>query len=157
VGHVPVLPTAASTRVAVRTAPAAPPRPPAAVVSRAVVTRAAPPPAPPRFDQKLAVIRENKAPVAPTVAARIAPNAASPALPARRVAAGAGTVRLAPAQRNAARQKPVEPVTASRAPAGGRPPAAVPPAAAARETQNHAPTPAPARPQPGAESRPGER
>jgi len=70
-GALPVVPTAASTRVSVRTAPAA--RPQAAVVSRAVVARMAPPPAPPRFEQKLAVIRQNGGrPVAPAAAAQLA-------------------------------------------------------------------------------------
>ena len=149
-GRIPVLPTASSVRVAARPASAPPPRPPAAVVSRAVVTRSAPPPAPPRFDQKLATIRENKAPVAAAAAARLSPNAAAPVVAVR--PAEAGNVRLVPAQPNAARQKTVQPVTESRA-AGARVPAA-PPAAAARGTQAVAPTPAPARPQPGAETRP---
>ncbi len=144
-GRVPVLPTASSVRLAARPGSAPAPRPPAAVVSRSVVTRSAPPPAPPRFDQKLATIRENKAPVAPAAAARLVPNAAASVVPVRSVAAEAGNVRLSPAQPNAARQKQVQPVTASRG---------APPAAAARETQPLRPTPAPARPQPGAETRP---
>ena len=152
VGRVPVLPTASSTRIAIRTATAPPPRPPATVVSRAVVTRSVPPPAPPRFDQKLAVIRESRAPVTAPAAARLAPKTAAPVVPFRSAVAEAGNVRLAPAQPNAARQKQVEPVTASRAPAARAPQPPGGTAGTAREAQRVAPTPA--RPQPGAESRP---
>ncbi|MGE5413955.1 MAG: DUF6600 domain-containing protein, partial [Syntrophomonadaceae bacterium] len=150
VGRVPVAPTVASMRVSVRPNAAPASRPPAAVVQRAVVTRAAPPPAPPRFDQKLAMIRENKAPVAPQAAARIAPNAARQVVASRPVASEQGNVRLAPKQTTGgAPGKRVVPVTASTA-AGQRvaPAPAVPP----REVQG-APTPVPARP--GAEPRPG--
>ncbi len=152
VGRVPVAPTVAAMRVSVRPSAAPAPRPPAAVVQRAVVTRAAPPPAPPRFDQKLAVIRENQVPVAPQVAARIAPNAAKPVVAVRPVASEAGNVRLAPKQTTGpAPSKRVEPVTAATA-AGQR--AAPAPAAPPREARE-APTPVPARPRPGAEARPG--
>ena len=95
---VPVMPTVQSTRVSLRTQTAVA-RPPAAVAQRSVVARVAPPPAQPRFDQKLAVIRENKAPVAPQQAARLAAanGARSTApVPVRAAAAESGRVTFAP-------------------------------------------------------------
>jgi hypothetical protein len=126
---VPVLPTVQSTRVSVRTATNVA-RPSAAVVQRSVVTRVAPPPAPPRFDQKLAVIRESKAPVAPTQAARLAvqqqARAAAP-VPVRAAAAESGRVTLQPrapqagtaSAREAARPMPT-PRPIQTAPVAGR-------------------------------------
>ncbi len=122
-GPIPIVPTAASLRVAVRTDAPAAPRPPAAILSRQVVARVAPPPAPPTFQAKLAVINENRgAPVAPAVAARISvenrgrPQSITTVRPA---AAETGQVQLAPrggnAQTQGARQP--APVTAFR----GRP------------------------------------
>lgn len=97
-GTVPVLPTNASLRATVRSQAAAP-RPPAAVLARSVVARVAPPPAPPSFQQKAAAIRENRRPVDPTSAARIATQAgpqARAAVPVRSVVADQGRVTLAP-------------------------------------------------------------
>ncbi|HEY1251278.1 MAG TPA: DUF6600 domain-containing protein [Thermoanaerobaculia bacterium] len=127
-GAVPVLPTVASTRVAVRpqTSAAAVVRPPAAIVSRAVVARVAPPPAPPRFQQKLAVIQENKRPVDPVAAARLTTQAqARPqaAVAVRPVANAGGNVTLAPRQgataSTAARSRPA-PAPVAAAPVRGR-------------------------------------
>jgi hypothetical protein len=122
-GPIPIVPTAASLRVAVRADAPAALRPPAAILSRQVVARVAPPPAPPTFQAKLAVINENRgAPVAPAVAARISvenrgrPQSITTVRPA---AAETGGVQLAPrggaAQTQGARQP--APVTAFR----GRP------------------------------------
>jgi hypothetical protein len=112
VGRVPVLPTAASIRVAAR--PAAATAPPAAIASRTVVTRSAPPPAPPTFQQKLAVIQENKAPVANRAAAPAASAAARPIVAAKPVTSTSGSVQLAPRSAQPAQNaKRVEPVTAA--------------------------------------------
>ena len=122
-GPIPIVPTAASLRVAVRTDAPAAPRPPAAILSRQVVARVAPPPAPPTFQAKLAVINENRgAPVAPAVAARISvenrgrPQSITTVRPA---AAETGRVQLAPrgGETRATSEKRPEPVTAFR----GRP------------------------------------
>ena len=132
VGRVPVVPTAASIRVAAR--PAAAAAPPAATASRTVVTRSAPPPAPATFQQKLAMITENKAPVANRAAAPAAA-AAKPIVAAKPAASPSGSVQLAPrggaSTQNAKR---VEPVTsappraaAAEKPAAAPPPRAVPP------------------------------
>lgn len=124
-GTVPVLPTLASTRVSARAAVSAP-RPPAAILARPVVARVAPPPAPPRFEQKLALIRENRAPVQPAVAARLATQTeAQPraAIPVRPVVAQPGRVTLAPraaSSSTSARVQAVPPV-APVAPVRGRP------------------------------------
>ncbi len=111
-GAMPVLPTIASTRVSVRTG-AAVVRPPAAVVARTVVARVAPPPAPPRFQQKLAVIQENKRPVDPVAAARLTTQAQGQprsAVPVRPAVNTAGNVTLAARQgasaATAARSRP---------------------------------------------------
>ncbi len=122
-GPLPMVPTAASLHVAVRTGLPAPPRPPAAIVARAVVARVAPPPAPPTFQAKLAVIRENRgAPVAAAQAAKISvenrgrPQAVTNIRP---VSAEAGRVTLAPRAGVAGAQvRKVEPITAQ--PARGR-------------------------------------
>jgi hypothetical protein len=118
-GPLPVVPTAASLRVAARAGLPAPLRPPTKVMERAVVARVAPPPAPPTFQAKLTVIRENRgAPVAPVDAAKIAvenrgrPQATTLVRP---VAAEPGKITLAPrgkAAENpaAARPEPVAPV-----------------------------------------------
>ena len=121
-GRVPILPTAASLRVAVRTDVRAP-RPPAAILARQVVARAAPPPAPPTFRAKLALINQNQgAPVSASAAARISvENRGRPqSVGTVRPAAGeTGQVRLAPRGGNAEtkRGRQIEPVTAFR----GRP------------------------------------
>ena len=121
-GPVPIVPTAASLRMAVRTDAVAAARPPAAVSTRQVVARVAPPPAPPTFRAKLAVITENQgAPVAPAVAARISvENRGRPqSVTTVRPAAEAGQVQLAPragSTETRGERKP-EPVTAFR----GRP------------------------------------
>ncbi len=117
-GAVPIVPTTASLRVATRGAPAV--RPPAAVAERAVVTRSAPPPAPPRFDQKVAVIRENKGrPVTMAEAANISTKDNRPAQPVRAVRPAAeesGRVTFVPKTEGSNAPKP-EPVAANR----GRP------------------------------------
>ncbi len=121
-GPIPIAPTAASLRVAVRAGAAAAPRPPAAIIARQVVARVAPPPAPPTFQAKLAVINENRgAPVAPAVAARISvENRGRPqAVTSVRPAAETGRGQLAPrgGEARATGEKRPEPVTAFR----GRP------------------------------------
>ncbi len=98
-GPVPIVPTAASLRMAVRTDAVAAARPPASISTRQVVARVAPPPAPPTFRAKLAVITESQgAPVAPAVAARISvENRGRPqSVTTVRPAAEAGQVQLAP-------------------------------------------------------------
>lgn len=119
-GPIPILPTRASLRVAVRTDLPAPSRPPEAVGARSVVARMAPPPAPPVFSQKAELILENRgAPVDPAAAARISveergsPRAISRISP---VAASDGRVSLAPRNQSAAPAR-VEPVAQWR----GRP------------------------------------
>lgn len=148
-GAVPVIPTAASTRISLRTASAA--RPPAAAVSRAVVVRVAPPPAPPRFDQKLAVIRQNGgAPVAPKAAAQLTVQQGSQtrgATEVRSAVASSGGVTLAPARPSAAAASHVQPVS----PVKGRPLAP-----ADHPVSTDARAPAAERPaQPAQEARPG--
>ncbi len=116
-GTAPVLPTVASIRFSQRTQASAP-RPPAAIVARPVVARVAPPPAPPNFQQKLAVIRENRgAPVSTVAATRIAtqseaqggqPRSVAPVRPA---VSDSGRVTLAPSTRASSGAAP------SRAPA----------------------------------------
>jgi len=94
---VPVMPTVQSTRVSLRPQTAVA-RPSAVVASRTVVARVAPPPAQPRFDQKLAVIRENKAPVAPKQAAQLtasSPRSTAP-VPVRPATSESGRVTFAP-------------------------------------------------------------
>ena len=97
-GPIPIMPTAASLKVAVRRdAPVL--RPPAAIQARQVVARVAPPPAPPTFQAKLSVINENRgAPVTAAVAARISvENRGRPqSVTSVRPAAEAGQVQLAP-------------------------------------------------------------
>jgi hypothetical protein len=121
-GPVPIVPTAASLRMAVRTDAVAAVRPPAAILTRQVVARSAPPPAPPTFRAKLAVITQDQgAPVAPAVAARISvENRGRPqSVTTVRPAAEAGQIQLAPrggSTENRGGPKP-EPVTAFR----GRP------------------------------------
>ena len=119
-GPLPVVPTAAALRVAVRTEASAAPRPPAAIVERSVVVRAAPPPAPPTFQAKLGVITENRgAPVAPEAAARISvenrgrPRTVTDVRPA--VEAPGRGVQLAPRSAEAGeRGRRPEPITAPR-------------------------------------------
>jgi hypothetical protein len=125
VGRVPVLPTAASIRVAAR--PAGATAPPAATASRTVVTRSAPPPAPPTFQQKLAAITENKAPVARPVAPATA-SAAKPIVAAKPAASPSGSVQLAPrggaSTQSAKRVEPVSSAPPRSAPAAAEKPAA---------------------------------
>ncbi len=107
-GTVPIMPTHESIRVVSRQAAVA--RPPASAVSRTVVTRSAPPPAPPRFDQKVAVIRENRGrPVTSAEATNLAPRDGRAAQPVRPAAAEAGRVTLAPKTENSRAPRP-EPV-----------------------------------------------
>jgi hypothetical protein len=117
-GAIPIAPTRESLRVSTRQAAAV--RPPAAVASRTVVTRMAPPPAPPRFDNKVAVIRENKGrPVTTVEADRIVTRegrTAQPARAARPAAAESGRVTFAPKTGSSQATQP-EPVVPSR----GRP------------------------------------
>jgi FecR protein len=127
VGRVPVLPTTASIRVAARQAPA--PAPPAAIASRTVVTRSVPPPAPPTFQQKLAVIQENKAPVANRAVAPAAATGARTIVAAKPAMSTSGSVQLAPRAASAQNTKRVEPVTSApprSAPASSSKPAAAP-------------------------------
>jgi FecR protein len=147
VGRVPVAPTAASTRVSVRqTAPA----PPAAVVSRAVVTRSVPPPAPPRFEQKIATIRESRAPVMAQTTSRASATGAAPArpiIPVTSVGAPGGSVRLAPRNASAQTANRVEPVAPSTGARPGAPaarpnePVPRPGEMAARPSNDQRPTP----------------
>jgi len=119
VRSVPMLPTVQSTRVSLRQGTA--PRPPAAVVQRSVVARVAPPPAQPRFEQKLAVIRENRAPVAPTQAIRLAaqqPARASAPVAIRSAVSESGRVTLqprAPQARDASAPAAARPMPTPRA------------------------------------------
>jgi len=111
-GAVPVVPTQASIRVSTREVAAA--RPPQPVAQRTVVTRVAPPPAPPRFDDKVAVIRQQRgAPVDPLEAQKIATQRgqARPAVAVRPAASQQGRVDLQPrGQTTQARQpQPVAP------------------------------------------------
>jgi hypothetical protein len=157
-GAIPVLPTLASTRVSVRAGAAAVVRPPAAVVARTVVARVAPPPAPPRFQQKLAVIQENKRPVDPVAAARLTTQAqAQPrsTVAVRPVATAGGNVTLTQRQgastATAGRARPAPaPVAAGavrgRAAATAQQPVANEPVSARKIGER----PAPARPQPPA-------
>ena len=121
---VPVMPTAQSTRLSVRQG--AGQAPPAAVVQRSVVTRVAPPPAPPRFDQKLAVIRESRSPIAPTQAARLAvqQNRGAASVQVRPAAADRVTLqpRTAPATAGgtAARPMPTPRPATQASPGAGR-------------------------------------
>jgi hypothetical protein len=128
VGRVPVLPTAASIRVAARTAAAT--APPPAIASRTVVTRSAPPPAPPTFQQKLAVIEQNRAPVVNRAVVPAAAAAARPIVAAKPAASTSGSVQLAPRAGATTQQnvKRVEPVTSAppRSAPAGRPAAALP-------------------------------
>jgi len=154
VGRVPVVPTTASIRVAARASAA--PAPPAAIASRTVVTRSVPPPAPPTFQQKLAMIQENKAPVVNRASApATAATAARPIVAAKPAASPSGTVQLAPrsgaATQNAKRVEPVSstpprsvPPSNSGQPAAARPPANAP-ASAERSERAPAPHAAPPR------------
>jgi hypothetical protein len=120
-GTLPIVPTTASLRLAVRPGLAAPQRPQQAVAARAVVVRVAPPPPPPTFRAKVDVIqRNNGAPVAAATAAKMATEDRSAPRPvAVRPATGEqGRMTLTPKTDNA-RRRPPEPV----APARGRPPA----------------------------------
>ncbi len=121
-GPLPVVPTTASLRLAVRPGLPAPPQPPQAGAARAVVVRAAPPPPPPTFQTKVEVIqRNNGAPVAPATAARMATEnraTARPVVAVRPATGEQGRVTLTPKTENA-RQRPPEPV----APLRGRAPA----------------------------------
>ncbi len=163
-GTIPIVPTRESIRVPARQA--APARPPASAVSRSVVTRVAPPPAPPRFDEKVAVIRENRGrPVTASEANRIVTRESRGSQPARAVrpAAGeSGQITLAP-RTDDARAPKVEPVAPSR----GRPLATKEqPEAPYRETvsttrqrpqaeeRSPAPERAPTQPRPAAQERP---
>ncbi|HET7451329.1 MAG TPA: DUF6600 domain-containing protein [Thermoanaerobaculia bacterium] len=102
-GPIPVVPTAASLRVASAAARPAP-RPPAFVAQRAVVTRVAPPPAPAPFQAKARVIEQNRgAPVAPRAAAQLSiqeHNGARAAVPIR-PAAGTPSAGVALSPRRA--------------------------------------------------------
>ena len=177
-GAVPIVPTNESIRVAARQAPVV--RPPAAVVSRSVVTRSAPPPAPPRFDQKVAVIRENKGqPVTTAQATTLAAqnNRAMQPVRAMRPAAAEGSrVTFAPKTETTGAPKP-EPVASNRgrplatkeqpvaparpAPASARPQVPQRPAAEPQQPEERPTAPASARPQvqqrPAAEPTPEER
>jgi Family of unknown function (DUF6600)/FecR protein len=163
-GTLPLVPTREAIRITTRPGVAAAPRPPAAIVARPVVARVAPPPAPPSFQQKLAVIRENRgAPVAPAVAAEIAvrdrsrPQAITAVRP---VAAESGRVTLQPrgeasTSAQAPRPAPVAPVRGRPMSTAERPvasaPVAAPRSVQARERQDSreaAPRPAAREPSP---------
>jgi hypothetical protein len=109
VGRVPVLPTSASIRIAARQTSA--PAPPAAIASRTFVTRSVPPPAPATFQQKLAVIQENKAPVASRAVAPAASTGARTIVAAKPAASTTGSVQLAPRAASAQNTKRIEPVS----------------------------------------------
>jgi hypothetical protein len=115
-GPIPVLPTRASLRVAVRRNQPVPARPPAAILARPVVARVAPPPGPPAFQKKLALIRQSGgAPVGAAAAARIsvADHGTARAITAvKPVTAEPGHMTLAPSHGGAsvARPEPVAPV-----------------------------------------------
>jgi hypothetical protein len=116
-GPLPIVPTSASLRVAVR--PGSPQvfRPPQPVVARAVVVRVQPPPPPPTFQAKIAVIQKNNgAPIAPAAAARLSESdrgSARPVVMTRPVSADQGKVTFAPKVENSKQPRP-EPVTAGR-------------------------------------------
>ncbi len=179
-GPVPLVPTRASLRVAVRSAPASPPRPPAPLAARPVVVRMAPPPAPITFQRKIKVIEENRGqPVSSAVATRLSTEEREPprALVAvRPVAEEPGVVKLRSRRQDAAAPRQPEPVRPPKGramatregpvqaaqPAPGAPaeqPSEVPPAVArprgrGRGSENPA---APQRPSPAAEEREQER
>jgi hypothetical protein len=113
-GTIPIVPTQQSIRVSTREVAAA--RPPQPVAQRSVVTRVAPPPAPPRFDEKVAVIRQQRgAPVNAAQAQKLAVDRGgqSKAQVPVRAASEAGRVQLAP-RGETARGKQPEPVAAPR-------------------------------------------
>ena len=164
-GTVPVVPTTASLRVTSRAQGAAP-RPPAAVVARPVVARVAPPPAPPSFQQKVAVIRENRRPVDTNTAARLAAQSRPQpraAVPVRPVVAQPGRVTLAPARASSTAAAPAKaPKPVEAAPVRGRPVAssqqpvaAQQPAEARKRVQREAQPPSAAAPEAAPRGRPG--
>ncbi|MFN2635332.1 MAG: DUF6600 domain-containing protein [Thermoanaerobaculia bacterium] len=122
-GPLPVVPTAASLRVAVRTDVQAPQRPPAAILDRAVVARIAPPPPPPAFSAKVESIRENHgAPVTADAAARIVERRApAPIVAVRPVVAEPGRITLSPGGSAGATERPAAAQPVPVAPARGRP------------------------------------
>ncbi len=144
-GTLPLVPTQGAIRVAAQPASAAT-RPPAAIVARPVVARVAPPPAPPTFQEKLAVIRENRgAPISPAESAQIAirdrgrPQATTAVRPA---AQEPGRVRLAPGSQSSQSVDSVrKPAPLAAAPVRGRAiatadqPVAAAPVAAPREVR----------------------
>ena len=160
-GVVPVVPTAASIRVAASAARPAP-RPPAAIVNRSVVTRVAPPPAPATFQAKMRVIQQNRgAPVAPAAAARLSVEAhggAKAAVPIRPAVAQQGRVDFAPRQAGAPRPQAIT-APRGKALATADRPMVADPSAAARANTGPAPRMAPGAvaPAPPARGNPQER
>ena len=132
-GPLPIVPTSASLRIAVR--PGLPPvmRPPRQVDTRSVVVRVAPPSAPPTFRAKLPMIEENHGqPVAPAAAKQIAESdrgAPRPVVVSRPATSGGGNVTFAPksADSRAPRAEPIAPTRQVRpTPAVAPAPAATP-------------------------------
>jgi len=146
-GPIPVMPTQASLRVAVRRNQPAPVRPPAAILARPVMARVAPPPAPPAFQKKLALIRKNGGePVGTAAAARIsvADRGTTRAIVAvKPVTAEPGHMTLAPRHGSAtvARPEPVASVSGRSMATSSRPVASSPVTSSAQP----APAAAPAR------------
>ena len=118
-GPLPIVPTRASLRLAVKAAQGPVPVPTTAA-SRPVVARIAPPPAPPRFEKKVKVIEQSHgAPVTPVVAARLAIEDRERPLArvaVRSVAEQRGEVKLNPRRKDAK-----APVPLADRPARGRP------------------------------------
>lgn len=136
-GPLPIVPTSASLRVAMRPGVSQGVRPPQAVLARAVVVRVQPPPPPPSFQTKVEVIRENRgAPIDAAVAARMTVKdrgVGRPAYAVRSVAAESGKMTFTPKTESprSPRPEPVAPLrgrplaaagSSSPAPAGAPPP-----------------------------------
>ena len=139
-GPLPIVPTSASLRVAVRSDLPPVARPPQAHETRTVVVRAAPPPPPPTFQAKIDVIQKNNgAPVAPAEAARLSESghgSARPVVVTRSVSEDHGRVTFAPKSENSQQPHP-EPVTFGRGRAAA--PETAPPSAPTGGTPASAP------------------
>ncbi len=147
-GPLPVLPTSASLRIAVRPDGQQAPRPPAAILQRQVVARIAPPPPPPAFSTKVEAIRENRgAPVTADVAARLVERRApAPIVAIRPVAAEPGRMTLSPGHSPGESQRGSAPEPIPAAPPRGRPLATTDRPYA---SPSNAPAPARVEPSPG--------
>jgi hypothetical protein len=121
-GPLPIMPTQASLRVAVRPGLPQAFRPAQAVVARAVVVRVQPPLPPPTFQSKVAVIQKNNgAPIAPAEAARLSQSdrgSTRAVVVTRPVSTDQGRVTFAPKSESSKQPRP-EPVTFGRGRAPG--------------------------------------